>query len=94
MEINMQDLEQKIQKIEERNQLVETNKTWETSWTRRILLISFTYLAIGVYMWAIEIVRPWLNAIVPAVAFMLSTLTMPFFKKTWLKRSQKTSRDS
>jgi len=37
MEINMQDLEQKIQKIEERNQLVETNKAWETSWTRRIL---------------------------------------------------------
>jgi len=81
----MENLEQKIQKVEERNRQVETDKAWETSWTRRILLTIFTYLSIGVYMWAIDIMRPWLNAVVPAVAFMLSTLTMPFFKKLWLK---------
>ena len=80
----MENLEQRIQKIEERNGRVEADKAWETSWTRRALLMMFTYLAIGVYMWAIEIPRPWLNAVVPAVAFMLSTLTMPFFKKIWL----------
>jgi len=45
----------------------------------------FTYLAIGVYLVVIKIPNPWLNAIVPAVAFMLSTLTLPFFKKIWLK---------
>ena len=84
----MNNLEQKIQQIEERNKKVEANKAWETSWTRRLLLITFTYLAIGVYLWAIEIPRPWLNAIVPAVAFMLSTLTMPFFKKLWLRRKK------
>lgn len=78
-------IEQRMQKIEERNQKVEVDKDWETSWTRRILLVVFTYLAIGVYMRAIDIPRPWLNAVVPAVAFMLSTLTMPFFKKLWLK---------
>lgn len=81
----MENLEQRIQKIEERNKKVETDKAWETSWTRRILLTIFTYLAIGVYLWTMEIPRPWLNAIVPAVAFMISTLTMPFFKKIWLK---------
>lgn len=81
----MENLEQKIQKIEERNERVEADKAWETSWTRRALLALFTYLALGVYMWAIDIPRPWLNAVVPAVAFMLSTLTMPFFKKMWLK---------
>jgi len=84
--INMDNLEQKIQKIEERNKKVEADKAWETSWTRRLLLTAFTYLAIGGYLWAIEISRPWLNAIVPAVAFMLSTLTMPFFKKLWISR--------
>lgn len=82
----METIEQKIQKIEERNQRVEADKVWETSWTRRALLTLFTYLAIGVYMWAIDISRPWLNAVVPAVAFMLSTLTMPFFKKLWVGR--------
>jgi hypothetical protein len=82
----MENLEQKIQKIEERNKRVESDKAWETSWTRRALLTIFTYLAIGVYMRAIDISKPWLNAVVPAVAFMLSTLTMPFFKKLWLKK--------
>jgi hypothetical protein len=82
-------LEQRVQKIEERNRAVETDKGWETSWTRRGLLTLFTYLAIGVYMWAVDIARPWLNAIVPAVAFVLSTLTMPWFKKMWLRYRSK-----
>jgi len=85
----MENLEQRIQKIEERNRKVEKNKGWETSWTRRGLLTFFTYLAIGIYLWVIEIPRPWLNAVVPAVAFMLSTLTMPFFKELWLKYKNK-----
>jgi len=85
----MINLEQKIQQIEERNKKVEADKAWETSWTRRLFLTSFTYLAIGIYLWAIEISRPWLNAIVPAVAFMLSTLTMPFFKRLWLRKNAK-----
>jgi hypothetical protein len=78
-------LEQRVKKIEERNRAVEADKGWETSWTRRVLLTMFTYLAIGVYLWVIDISRPWLNAIVPAVAFMISTLTMPFFKRVWLR---------
>jgi hypothetical protein len=84
MEDNIKDLEQKIHKIEERNLKVESDKRWEVSWTRRFLLTIFTYLAIGIYLQVIEIPDPWLNAIVPAVAFMISTLTMPFFKKLWL----------
>ena len=82
----MDNLEQKIQQIEERNKKVETDKAWETSWTRRLLLTVFTYLAIGVYLWAIEISLPWLNSIFPAAAFMLSSLTVPFFKRLWLRR--------
>lgn len=80
----MEYLEERIKTIEERNRRVEGDKAWETSWTRRGLLTAFTYLAIGVYMWAMGIADPWLNAVVPAVAFMLSTLTMPFFKRWWL----------
>ncbi|MCX6817828.1 MAG: hypothetical protein NTU57_03145 [Candidatus Aenigmarchaeota archaeon] len=79
-------LEERIISIEERNVRVEADKAWETSYTRRGLLVLFTYMAIGFYMQAIAIPYPWLNAIVPAVAFMLSTLTLPFFKKLWLKK--------
>ncbi len=79
----------RLRKIEERNRKVEADKAWETSWARRGLLALFTYLAVGFYLQAINIQAPWLNAIVPAVAFMLSTLTMPFFKELWLKHTRK-----
>ena len=83
--VSLKDLEQRLKKIEERNRKVEADKAWETSYTRRILLRIFTYVAIGAYLQVIGVQRPWLNAIVPAVAFMLSTLTLPFFKSVWLR---------
>ncbi len=79
------DLEKRIKLIEERNHKVESDKSWETSYTRRCLLFIFTYLAVGLYMGAINISQPWLNAIVPSVGFLFSTLTLPTFKKVWLK---------
>ena len=78
-------LEASIKSIEARNKRVEADKSWETSYIRRIILTIFTYLAVALYLRIINIQRPWLNAIVPAVAFMLSTLTMPMFKKLWIK---------
>jgi hypothetical protein len=85
---HMDNTETRIKKLEDRNKKVESSKAWETSWTRRILLMIFTYLAIGIYLSYINIPRAWLNAIVPAVGFMLSTLSMPFFRKIWLKRNK------
>jgi len=73
-------LEARVKKIEERNRKVEIDKAWETSWIRKILLFLFTYLAIGIYLWVIKIINPWLNAVVPAVGFLLSTLTENFYK--------------
>lgn len=81
--LTVEQLEQRIQKIEARNRAVELNKAWETSWTRKILLILFTYLAIAAYLGFIVHINPWINAIVPAVGFLLSTLTLPFFKSLW-----------
>ncbi len=78
-------LKEEIALIKKRNKKVEIDKAWERSFFRRGLLIIFTYLAIGIYLRAINISNSWLNAIVPAVAFWLSTLTMPFFKELWIK---------
>lgn len=80
----MAGMEARLAAIERRNARVESDKAWETSFARRGLLFAFTYLAIGAYLAAVHLPDPWLNAIVPAVAFMLSTLTLPFFKKIWL----------
>lgn len=81
----IEELEQRIKKIEARNKAVELNKTWETSKTRRILIIIFTYLAIALYLKFIIEINPWINAIVPSIGFLLSTLTLPWFKKMWGK---------
>ena len=82
---SIQDLEKEILLIKTRNKKVEIAKAWETSWTRKFLLMTFTYLGIGFYLRAINIDKPWLNAIVPSIGFLLSTLTLPFFKKIWEK---------
>ncbi len=83
---SIQQLEQEVKKLKERNERVEADKAWETSWTRRGLIALFTYLALGLYLLAIKIPAPWLNAIVPTVGFLLSTLTFPFFRRLWLRR--------
>ncbi len=82
----MASLEKRVAEIEQRNARVEADKAWETSLARRAALVLFTYLAVGAYLAAIGVPDPWLNAIVPAVAFMLSTLTLPYLKEIWLAR--------
>ena len=79
------DLEQRISAIEKRNRTVELNKAWEQSYTRRLLIVLFTYISIATYLKYIVGIDPWINAIVPALGFLLSTLTLPFFKRLWQK---------
>ncbi len=82
----MATLEARVREIEERNKKVEADKAWETSWFRRILIILFTYLSISLYLKFIVGINPWINAVVPSIGFLLSTLTLPYFKQWWLKR--------
>ncbi len=78
-------IEERVQKIEERNREVEQGKAWETSLTRRLLLAAFSYLAVAIFFIIIKLPNPWLNALVPALAFLIQQLSMPYFKKFWLK---------
>ena len=79
-------LEKRVERIEERNLRVEDDKAWETCWTRRSLIAIFTYLSVALYFLVIGLPSPWLNAIVPTAGFLLSTLTLPYFKKLWLSK--------
>ncbi|PIP14919.1 hypothetical protein COW98_00275 [Candidatus Roizmanbacteria bacterium CG22_combo_CG10-13_8_21_14_all_35_9] len=79
----LQELEKRVEEIEKRNKRVELDKAWETSYSRRFFLVFFTYLSIAFYLKYILKVEPWLNAIVPTLGFLLSTLTLPFLKKLW-----------
>jgi len=79
-------IEERVEKIEQRNKSVELDKAWETSWTRIIIIAIFTYVIVGIFLQVINIPRPWISALVPVIGFTLSTITMPFFKNWWIKR--------
>lgn len=69
-------LEQRIAAIEARNKKVESDKAWETSWVRRISIGVLTYIVVVVYLSIIHNDAPFINALVPVVGFLLSTLVM------------------
>ena len=79
----MQTLEERVEKIEERNRGVEMDKKWETSLTRQIILMIFSYLFIVIFFLVMGLQDPWINGIIAALAFMIQQLSMPFFRKIW-----------
>ena len=78
-------MKKEIQNILERNKRVESDKAWETSFTRKLLIAIFTYIVIVLFFLAAGLPKPFINPIVPTVGFLLSTLTLPLFKNIWLK---------
>lgn len=82
-------LDKEIREIRERNARVEGDKAWETSRLRKAVIAVVTYFVIVLWLYMIEAPNPWFNAFVPAVAYVLSTLTMPILKKRWLKNRYK-----
>lgn len=78
-----QDLEQRVAAIEKRNQKVEQDKAWETSWTRRLSIGTFTYIVIAIYLLIIHNDQPFINALVPAIGFVLSTLVLKRIRDIW-----------
>lgn len=83
------DLHKRVEALESRNRKVEADKAWETSWARRISIMILTYLVVVAYLQFIMHIEPWINALVPVLGFLLSTLTLTFLKNEWLKRFRK-----
>ena len=84
--MKLKELEKEIGKVKVRNKRVEADKAWETSFTRRVLVTVLTYFVIVLFFYFAELPKPFVNSIVPALAFLLSTVTLSFFKKMWMKR--------
>ena len=84
-------MEQKIQEIIERNKRVEADKAWETSVFRKFFIAILTYFVILIIFLILEIQKPFINAIIPTTWFILSTLSLWFLKKIWLKYFYKTN---
>lgn len=82
-------IKEEIEKIKERNLRVELDKAWETSWMRKIIIAVLTYIVVVIFFLSAGLPHPFINSIVPSIAFILSTLTMPFFKRLWIKNKKK-----
>ncbi len=82
----LSNVESKIKAIDERNRKVELDKSWELSLTRKIIIAILTYLTIVIVMESLTVTQPWINALVPTLGFILSTLSLPLFKDIWLKK--------
>lgn len=85
--MEIKDLEEEIIKIKERNQRVELDKKWETSWTRKICIMILTYIVVIVYSYVIRnIDNIFLSSLVPVIGFTLSTLSLKLVRKIWEKQ--------
>ena len=78
-----------IKEILERNKKVERDKAWETSLIRKLIISILTYFIIVLFLLSINVANAWLVALVPTIGFLLSTLTLPIFKKLWIKNVYK-----
>lgn len=72
--------------LEERNKRVELDKSWETSWTRKICIIILTYIIVITYSYLIrEYNYVLLTSLVLVIGFTLSTLSLKAVRKIWEK---------
>ena len=78
-------LEKRLRTIEERNVRVEAEKAWEKSFTRRLFLALMTYVAAMLLFWSLGLPAPLFQALIPSAAYLLSTLSLPWLKKWWMR---------
>lgn len=83
---SLDQLELEISEIKSRNKRVEADKAWETSVARKLTIAALTYFVIVIFFYSAKLPRPWLNAIVPTIGFLLSTMTLPIIKNWWTKK--------
>ena len=81
----LEQIKKDIAEIRERNIRVEKDKAWETSYARKILIAILTYIVIVLFFLFAHLPKPFLGAIVPTLGFVLSTASIPFFKRLWIR---------
>jgi hypothetical protein len=68
---------------------VEAEKAWETSLVRKLAIAVLTYGLVVLFFYAAGLPKPLVNAIVPTLGYLLSTLSLGWLKKLWLNHQSK-----
>lgn len=85
MEERIKKIEEEIVLVKERNTRVEADKAWEGSIFRVALITIITYIIADLALYAIGNEYPLRNALIPALGYFLSTQSLPFLKRKWIK---------
>ncbi len=88
MNNEIENLRQSVSAIEERNSRVEIEKAWEVSKARVFSILIITYLTSVILFYVLKSKTPWLSAFVPTIGFFLSTQSLSFLKKWWMKKKK------
>ncbi len=84
----LKELEHDVAEIQSRNRKVELDKAWETSVLRRMFISVSTYVLMVVFMSALKVDKPLVSAIIPAIAYLISTFSLGMLKDEWLKKQK------
>lgn len=87
--VTIDKLNQQLKEVQNRNKRVEIDKAWETSLTRRLIIVLLTYFVMVLFFFFARLPKPFINAIVPAVAFVISTMTIDAVKRIWIRQKNK-----
>lgn len=83
---SLEHLQQEIDLLKQRNKKVELEKQWEESATRKVCIAILTYGVIVLFFIIVDVPNPWINALVPTIGFLLSTLSLHILKHLRIKR--------
>ncbi len=89
MEDRIKNLEKEVEIIKARNLKVEGDKAWETSWFRVLLISGIIYVIAFKVLYFIGAQNYFLNALVPAIGYLISVQSLPFIKRWWIKNNYK-----
>ena len=81
------EMEQSLTEIQERNRRVEADKAWETSWTRTLIIAAMIYVIAAAFLWNMYAPSYFLQALIPSGGWILSTASLPWFKKRWTQKN-------
>ncbi len=81
----MEEMQEELAAIKERNARVEADKAWERSPARILALVLMTYVIAVAVLFAIGNDRPFLNALIPALGYFISTRSLSLLRSLWEK---------
>ena len=79
-------IDKEIELLRSRNQRVDSNKAWEQSFVRKGTVAIITYIVTLLVFTSIGATKPYLNAFIPTVGYLLSTLSLSFVRSFWEAR--------